>query len=441
MQQGNALRQIGREVLYIIAFVVFITVGLSGHAAAQQEIRVEETAAHVQGTRAIPSIVRARMERTVAAIAAERMEGRCSADIDAAEEEQIIGAVFDRLLVGYMVTEVRVVPGACTSVDIHLTPWADTVESVSLTMTVEGMPPEVETLVRADLAGAQQVFTDALVGLPLAATDWAAGALKRELTAYMEAHLPEFRADYDISVDTAAQVHLMVYPRLPVVRTVDLSMRSDTIPNVTLLTRRSVLETETNHLIGVPVAFISRHRMAFEERLAKTLDAGSGFRRLHLSSHVTLTPDERMHVMSRTDTTRYRLRLTGWLDLGRGRSAQGDERRDMIFRLHAGRMLDPRDELYIEADAAPEDLRMDWRIGFARELFPHMRGELRYDLQKDRFSFAGTYALHSRWLIRYEHMAREGRGEWELRYKLHDFLSLAGLTNGDDAWLRLIGNF
>ena len=174
MQQGNALRQIGREVLYIIAFVVFITVGLSGHAAAQQEIRVEETAAHVQGTRAIPSIVRARMERTVAAIAAERMEGRCSADIDAAEEEQIIGAVFDRLLVGYMVTEVRVVPGACTSVDIHLTPWADTVESVSLTMTVEGMPPEVETLVRADLAGAQQVFTDALVGLPLAATDWAA---------------------------------------------------------------------------------------------------------------------------------------------------------------------------------------------------------------------------------------------------------------------------
>ena len=31
--------------------------------------------------------------------------------------------------------------------------------------------------------------------------------------------------------------------------------------------------------------------------------------------------------------------------------------------------------------------------------------------------------------------------EWELRYKVHDFMSIAGLVDCHDTWLRLIGNF
>lgn len=439
MRQGHSLPVIPRLLCACITFFVFFT--LAAPACTAAEPRVEETAATVTSAQPIPSIVRERMERTVAAIAAERMEGRRTAAIDAAEEEQIIGAVFDRLLVGYTVTSVRVHPGVHATVEIHLAPWADTIRSVTLKAEVEGMPPAVEALVRKDLAGVEQVFSDALVGLPVAATDWASGALKRRLTAYMDAHLPEFRADYDIRVDPAAEVQLTVYPRLPVVRTVDLSMRSDTIPSVALLTRRSVMEAEVNRLVGVPVSFVERHRTAFEEQLAAALDSGSDFRRLYLTSHVEITPGERMRVMSRTDTTRYRLRLTGWLDIGRSTRDGHGTRRDLHARLHAGRMLSARDELYFETDATPEDVRFDWRLGYARVLMPHVTGELRYDLREGRFSLAGAYAFHPRWTLRYEHFTDEGTGEWELRYKLHDFLSLAGLVDRHDAWLRLIGNF
>jgi hypothetical protein len=402
---------------------------------------VEETAAIVVGDQPIPSIVRERMERTVAAIAAERMEGRVVTAVSATEEEAVIGAVFDRLLVGYTVTAVSVRPDVRTEVEIRLAPWADTIQSVAVETAVEGMPPEVEELVRADLAGVQTVFSDALVGLPLAATDWAAGALKRSLTAYMDVHLPEFRADYDIDVEQMAKVHLTVYPRLPVVRTVDLSMRSDTIPNAALLTRRSVMEGEVNRLVGVPVSFIARHRAAFEQRLAETLDGGSDFRRLHLVSPVTIAPAERMTVMSRTDTSRYRLRLTGWLDIGRAMENRDGVRRDLHVRLHAGQMLSARDEFYVETDAVPEDVKFDWRVGYARALLPQLTGELRYGLSNDLFSFAADYALHPRWHLRYEHWPEQGAYAWELRYKVHDFMSIAGLVDRHDTWLRLIGNF
>ena len=415
--------------------------GLFAPAYAAEDSRVEETAAIVVGNQQIPSIVRARMERTVAAIAAERMEGRSVASVSATEEAEIIGAVFDRLLVGYTVTGVEVRPAQRTEVEIRLAPWADTIQSVHLEMTVEGMPSAVEELVRADLADVGTVFSDALVGLPVAATDWAAGALKRQLTLYMEEHLPEFRADYDIDVNRAAQVQLTVYPRLPVVRTVDLSMRSDTIPNVTLLTRRKEMEGEVSRLVGVPVSFVARHRSAFEQQLTVGLDRAPDFRRLHLTSRVTITPGERMVVMSRTDTTRYRLLLTGWLDIGRTAENRGDERRDLHVRLHAGQMMSPRDEFYVETDAAPEDVRFDWRVGYARTLLPRFAGELRYDLRDARISVAGTYEIHPRWLVRYEQWADTGAWEWELRYKLHDFLSLAGLVDGHDRWIRLIGHF
>ena len=425
----------------VLAFLVFAAFGFFHHTYAAESSRVEETAAIVVGDREIPSIVCARMERTVAAIAAERMEGRAVTAISPTEEAEIIGAVFDRLLVGYTVTGVEVHPAQRTEVTIHLAPWADTIQGVRVEMAVEGMPPAVEEIVRADLADVGTVFSDALVGLPIAATDWAAGALKRSLTAYMDEHLPEFRADYDIDVDTAAQVRLTVYPRLPVVRTVDLSMRSDTIPNVMLLSQRRAMETAANRLVGVPVAFVARHRSVFEQQLADGLDGASDFRRMQLTSQVTITPGERMAIMSRTDSRRYRLHLTGWLDIGRTSENRDDDRRDLHVRLHAGQMLSARDELYAETDAAPEDVRFDWRVGYARELFPHFTGDLRYDLSDDRFSAAGSYALHPRWLVRYEQWTDTGAWEWELRYKLHDFLSIAALADGHDRWLRLIGNF
>ena len=254
-------------------------------------------------------------------------------------------------------------------------------------------------------------------------------------------HLPEFRADYDVDVAPTATVRLTVYPRLPVVRTVDLSMRSDTVPNAALLSQRTAMETEVNRLVGVPVPFVARHRAALEERLGTQLDAMPALRSLHLTSHVTITPGERMAVMSRSDTTRYRLRLTGWLDVGRSAKDTHGERRDLRARLHAGRMLSPRDELYAEMDAAPEDVRFSWRVGYARTLLSRLTGELRWDVTDGRFSAAGSYAFHPRWLLRYEHWTDEGTGEWELRYKLHDFLSIAGLIDRDDRWLRLIGNF
>ena len=74
MRQGIPLLCAVRLSLVLLGILAACAIVSPVYAA--ETSRVEETAAIVVGDQPIPAIVRERMERTVAAIAAERMEGR-----------------------------------------------------------------------------------------------------------------------------------------------------------------------------------------------------------------------------------------------------------------------------------------------------------------------------------------------------------------------------
>mgnify|MGYP000285481857 FL=1 len=262
--------------------------------------RVEAVAAHVTASEGLPPLVQQRMERSVQVIAEQLLLGMPadSSDADAAAQSEVIRQVFDKVLVGYTVRGVSLRLGDTADVTVELMPWSDQIRTISVETSVEGMPPEVERLVRQDLADVGSVFSDALYGLPVAAADWTNGVLKHHLETYLASHLPEFRGDFEIDTEgSCAKVRLTVYPRLPVVRTADLSMRSDTIPNLTLLNHRELMQEQVDMLVGVPVAFVARHQHDFEQLFAERLDAQRDFQALRMKTVVTIAPQERMAVM------------------------------------------------------------------------------------------------------------------------------------------------
>lgn len=405
--------------------------------------RITSVEAAVTAADAVPAPVAARMESSIDAIAEQLLLGKSAAmsAADAAQNAAVIQEVFDKVLVGYTVTGVTVEPGETARVRVTLAPWNDRVEHVSVTVAVDGMAPEVESLVRQDLAGVEQVFDRALLGLPIAAADWTNGVLKREVNAYLDAHLPEFRADFDVTADTDAQVTLTVYPRLPVVRTVDLSMRSDTMPNMMLLTHRELMKDKANLLVGVPVAFTERHRAAFEQLLAGAIDARPDFRALRMKTRTTITTGERAAAMARSDSDRYRVRATGWVDVGRSEGATHDNEDDLVGQLHAGVRFDAVDELYTRLEVTPQDVDWRFQLGWQRDLGWGTAAGLRYDFKDDRPIYDFGWRIARDWSARYEYRPADSRGEGALRYRLHDFLSLEYAVDSEDSWLRVIGNF
>ncbi|MCR5440114.1 MAG: acylphosphatase [Selenomonas sp.] len=430
-----------RIILALLAVLGWL---VGSHPAAAAPVqRVEKVTAVVTAADSMPPLVQKRMQQSVQAIAGQLIDGQTVASVEAScqQKEQLIHEVFDKVLVGYTVSQVTIHPAAETKVEVLLLPWSDVITRVDVDVQVEGMPPRMESLVRRDLAEVDTVFRDALTGLPTAATDWTNGVLKHHLNDYLASHLPEFRGDFEIDPESEAKVKLVVYPKLPVVRTVDLSMRSDTVPNVTLLARREVMQDKVDDLVGVPVEFIKRHQRELSQQFAQELDQLSDFRSYHMKTTVSMDVAERLHVMSRSDTSRYRLRLTGWLDIGRKDKNGHEDDESLLFRFHAGTMLSQQDELFFLVDLMPQDMDWGWAAGYDRRLSSRTHAQLRYDLHERRFVIAASQQLAPRWLLRYEYRFFDKNGEAALCYKMHDFLGLEYLVDRHQNWFRLIGNF
>lgn len=213
---------------------------------------VEAIEVHVESDDSLPDVVRQRMEKSVASISEQMMLGleldRVMADKK--KNEDIIWQVFDKILVGYTVSGVELEPGGNTRVVVKLLPWDDTISKVSVDVEIYGLSPLITEMALQDAAGIEKVFSDALEGLPLAATDWSNGAVRQTVNSFMKENLPEFRADFTLDVDRETDVKVTIYPLVPVVRTVDLKMRSDTFPNISLLGFRSSVQSEANQLLG-----------------------------------------------------------------------------------------------------------------------------------------------------------------------------------------------
>jgi hypothetical protein len=422
-----------RDFFFAVAFVFLLTFPVEASEV------VVDVSARVESSGRLPPLIQKRMEASVRTISEELFVGSSIERVTAqqAAYENIVRQVFDKILVGYSVKKVVIESAPKTKVLVELTPWAETIHDVQLLIDVEGLPPEIKTLAIQDLAGVDEVFRQSLQGLPVDATDWSNGVLKRSLNEYMEANLPEFRADFDLDPGAVARIKMVVYPKGPVIRTIDLQMRSDTVPNLMLLECRSQLQKRADMMLGVPVAFVARHTAYFQQVMEETIDQTADFKFLKLRSVIDLRPGERTTVISRSDTNKYRIRLEGRLDMGRG----SDENRSTSFNAHAGVMFSPKDEVFAQAEFYPQDVEAVWYSGYNRDIGNGNTIGWKYNISEDDYVLGAARKFDERWLLRYEYAHDTRLGEIGLRYKLHDFISLEYILNKEDGWLRLIGNF
>ena len=430
-------RRARARAFFALFVLAFLWTG-GGHALASGTIAAVRAEVAADGD-ALPPTVKVRMEKSVAAISSQLIEGKplSSYEERRAADESTIREVFDKVLVGYSVTAVAIEPGEEAHVRVTLAPWAERVEAVEVEVSVDGVSPVIGKMAKEDLRGVETVFRKSLEGLPMAAVDWTNGVLKESLNAYMAEHLPEFRADFDVETARKTHVALTVYPKTPVVRTIDLAMRSDTIANFALLEKRSVLQAKADEMLGVPVAFVARHEKEFARGMEEVLDASGEFRTLGLKTHATIAAGEQTSVMSRSDTSRYRLRLEGWGDVGR-RSADGN---DVTFRAHAGAMLSAADEIFVQADVLPQDFDWGWEAAYERRVFPGVFASIRYDMREHAWTTGVRAAPLPRVEVRWEYRRADHTGEAGLSYRLHDFLRAELVRDSSGGWLRLIGDF
>ncbi|MCR5176196.1 MAG: acylphosphatase [Anaerovibrio sp.] len=430
------------RLLLLLAITCMPGSGSCQAASGPVGARVEVVSAEVYGNIHIPTDVKVRMEKSVQAIGVQLLEGHTVQEVKQRKThyEDIIRQVFDKVLVGYTVEGASITADSSLKISVKLLSWNDRIDKLSVETKIIGMPEEVEKLLMKDISGIDTLFDDLLLDLPVAAVDWSNGVVKHRLNEFMAKRAPEFRADFELSVDEDTKVFIDIYPLLPVVRTVDLSMRSDTLPNAALLTQRQNMQDGADMFVGVPVAFVSRHQDVIQQLLERRVDDTSGARSWGVHTTVTIIPKERMGVMSRSNSDKYFLRFEGRAEIGHSRDDRENDSGVMVRGI-VGKQFNNGDGVFTLLDFFPQHAHWNWDIGYYRDLLPGLRGHVRYDIKDKYWKGALQYDLTGRWSVLYEYREKNSINEIALRYKLHDFLSVECAMDNHDKWLRFIGYF
>jgi hypothetical protein len=414
---------------------MFILVGWVCPAAAET-VTVDAVTVSVQAVDAPPPArVIKRMEQSVATVGDHVLTGRKVTDVESgkASFEKIIKEVFDRVLVGYWVQQVTITPGPTTNIAVKISPLGDVVRRVVLETDLGGIAPQLNGLFRSDMGDIESKAAQVLVGMPVDAVDWAGSVTKTVIREMLAAQLPEYRANIEIIPGPVTVVKLLLAPTGPLVREVQVTLRSRTVPNFLLLEARPKVEEAAAPMRGLPVAFVERHSDYFKDMLLKVASAQAATKRFGLTLTPSLKAGTNTELEISAETTKYNVTLEGYMDMGR----KGD---DTSARLHVGQYISQKDELFLEVTFIPASVEWEFVPGWGHRLGAQTVAGARYNLSSEQTIIWLKQDLGGRWSLRLERTPSKRFNEVGLRYKLHEFLGVEYIITTDNRWLRLVGN-
>lgn len=348
--------------------------------------------------------------------------------------EDVVRDVFDRILVGYSVEHVSISPDTDTTVTVRVTPWGDTIRSVQVETSFAGLSPSVEAFLKKRAGDYEDMIENILLGLSTDSVDWASGVAKRVVNERLAEELPEFKAGFEVVGGQDVAVKLTFLPQGEIVKTVEVDLRSTTIPHIVLWELRPKLETIASDLVGLPVDYVLRHQQLLCDEAVKEAENKYPFIKQH---GITIVPTMKVGADTKIDllveTNKYRFALEAYLETGK----EDDNAR---FKFHAGKYIDTRQEAFLDIEFSPGDIKWEFLPGWSYHPNDGTWLGIKYNLNEgDEWLFLEE-AFDKRWKLRAEISPSSGDSEIGLRYRLYDFFSLEYVIREDDKWLRLIGN-
>ncbi|WP_378950970.1 hypothetical protein [Pelosinus sp. sgz500959] len=405
------------------------------HVANASEQVIEKVTVTITGDQTPPNRIMKRMSASVATVGDQMLVGRSVGDVQIGKTsyEKLIQEIFDRVLVGYSVEFVRLNVGSTVDIQVKITPWGEVVRDVALEVDVGNLSPELAELVKNDMGNLEERVNEVLVGLPIDAIDWAGGVSKLVIREALATALPEFNGNFDIVPGTHTVMKLSLTPLGPTVQDVHILLRSRTIPNLLLFTVRPTAEQSVQSLVGLPVAFIERHRAYFTTKLETAAMQHSIAKNYGLQIIPSINPGVDTEITLDAETKRYKVSLEGYMDVGRPTE-------NTSFRLHAGKFIGKEDEAFLEVDFIPSTVSWNFMPGWGHTISKGTTAGMKYNISDQYNILWLEHDVNQNMSVRFERAPRNGKNEFGIRYKMHDFLSAEYIVTKEEQWLRLISH-
>ena len=381
-----------------------------------------------------------KMEDSMQVVAAQLFNGRDSDFIaaDRSDYERLLSEISDRVITGYqtnrvVLSTVKGQDGTTVNLAFTVAPWAQTVQRVDVDIQFSGISPFAAAVLQEKIPVLREQLQKTLQGASLDAADWAGGILRGQVKSCVEAVLPDFKAAVDLTTrDDTAVVQVIIYPVGELVRTVQYSMVSKSIPNILLMKLKYKYADKAKSLQGLPVSYIEADQKILADRLLQDLSEEPQVARHHLTPQVEIRPGAETQLDISLESRAYKIWFEGYGDVGR-------KEHNLSGRAHFGKFISRRDEFFGEVGLDLKDVRWDFSAGYAyhwgKTTLSYMRR-----IPADANVYRLEYDFTPKWRFRYEHFGDTKENEYALRYRIHEFLSGEYVYSTNKSYFRIVGN-
>ena len=423
-----------KSVWFLVFLYLFWTYSVLAAPVTRVNVSIRD-----EGGQTSPVLLH-KMADSMQVVAAQLFNGRDSEFIavDTAGYERLLSEISDRVITGYQTNRVVLsVAQERESMAVNLffsvTPWAQTVQSVDVEVQFSGVSPFATRILQEKIPELRKQLQETLQGASLDAVDWAGGILRGQVKNCVETVLPDFRAAVDLTTKGGnACVQVIIYPVGELVRTVQYSMVSKSIPNILLMKLKYKYADKAKSLQGLPVSYMEANHGLLAERLLQELSAEPQVGRHHLTPQIVIHPGAETRLDISLESHEYKIWFEGYGDIGR-------KDHNLSGRAHIGKFISRRDEIFAEAGVDLKDVRWDFSAGYAyhwgKATLSYMR-RVPADANVYRFEYDFT----PKWRFRYEHFGDKKENEYAIRYRIHEFLSGEYVYSTNKSYFRIVGN-
>lgn len=416
-----------------VLFMVSAWPALSVHAAPVEtvSVSVSSTDGHM------PESVKKRIELSVQSIGNRVLTGKESQTFvyNSYQYNKVLADIINRVVVGYIVSDLNVSYGPQTVVNLTLEPVGETIQDVETDIDYGNLSPLARELVSRDVSGISRSMSDLLVGLPVDSIGWAESVSQSAGRNLVNQALPEFLANLEVDSGKHTRVHISLLPRGSIVRTGTLTFRKTTVPRVFMYRAATRTESAMRDLEGLPVAFVERHYADIDNYMKELLARDSFIQKYDIDVETTLKTGEVTDLWVDALTDHWVIEGEAWLDAGR------DSDHNTTVRGFLGHYVGGRDIVFGEARFYPGPIEFDIYGGWQHYFGRSFSVGYKYNFSENASHFLAEKAMGQRWGLRYDRDFDEKTNEIGVYYKLHNYMTVEYVYNSEDGnWLRLIAN-
>lgn len=385
----------------------------------------------------VPDSVRKRIESSISAIGNRVFVGKEENifRLNAVQYNKVLADIVNRVVIGYMVSDLQVAYGEHTSISVELQPVGEIIRTVSTEIDYGNLTEEAAKYVQKDTTSVPVLMTELLTGLPVDSVGWAESVSQSAGRDLMKQILPEFDAKFEVHSGKETKVRIFLIPKGEIVRSSVLSFHKTTIPRILLFRAASRTEEAMKGLEGLPVSFVARHSQDISNHMKEILLEDSFIKKYEIDVETNLSAgtDSVLKVDALTD--HWIIKTEAWLDTGR----DGDK--NYAFRGMLGHYMGKHDVLFGEVQLYPGP--MEWNVygGWQHRFGDILEVGYKYDFMESANHVFARVPFGEKVALRYNYDFGKKESEYGLSYKIHNYITLEYVYNEEEGkWLRLIAN-